>query len=75
MKDTKDETLEEEDINLRELKDFHKTIDEMLVDLTENAELYIILHTYFRKVVTVPSRSKFLKQFMKIIYGIHQSEI
>ncbi|XP_024419674.2 coiled-coil domain-containing protein 39 isoform X1 [Desmodus rotundus] len=49
LKDTKDETLEEEDINLRELKDFHKTIDEMLVDLTENAELYIILHTYFRK--------------------------
>ncbi|XP_053513771.1 coiled-coil domain-containing protein 39 isoform X2 [Artibeus jamaicensis] len=49
LKDTKDETLEEEDINLRELKEFHKTIDGMLVNVTENAEIYIILHTYFQQ--------------------------
>lgn len=40
FKDTKDETLEEQDINLREVKQFHKIIDEMLVDVTEqNAEI------------------------------------
>ncbi|KAF6117809.1 coiled-coil domain containing 39 [Phyllostomus discolor] len=49
LKDTKDKTLEEEDINLRELKEFHKTIDGMLVNVTENAEIYVILQTYFRQ--------------------------
>lgn len=56
FKDTKDETLEEQDINLREVKQFHKIIDEMLVDVTEqNAEIRIILQTYFQQVMRVPS--------------------
>ncbi|XP_024898030.1 coiled-coil domain-containing protein 39 isoform X2 [Pteropus alecto] len=50
LKDTKDETLEEQDIRLREFKDFHKIIDGMLVDVTkENAEIRIILQTYFQQ--------------------------
>lgn len=40
LKDTKDETLEEQDIKLCEVKQLHKIIDEMLVDITqENAEI------------------------------------
>ncbi|XP_011944150.1 PREDICTED: coiled-coil domain-containing protein 39 isoform X3 [Cercocebus atys] len=50
LKDTKDETLEEQDIRLREVKQFHKVIDEMLVDIIEeNAEIRIILQTYFQQ--------------------------
>ncbi|XP_054436930.1 coiled-coil domain-containing protein 39 [Pteronotus mesoamericanus] len=49
MKDTKGKTLEEDDIDLRELKQFHKIIDGMLVDVTENAEICIILQTHFRQ--------------------------
>ncbi|XP_037695828.1 coiled-coil domain-containing protein 39 isoform X2 [Choloepus didactylus] len=50
LKKTKGETLEEQDIKLREVKQFHKIIDEMLVDITEeNAELCIILQTYFQQ--------------------------
>lgn len=56
MKDTKDETLEEQDIKLREVKQLHKIIDEMLVDVTEeNAEIGIILQTYFQQVIRVSS--------------------
>lgn len=52
MKDTKDETLEEQDIKLREVKQLHKIIDEMLVDITqENAEIGVILQTYFQQVI------------------------
>ncbi|EPY81931.1 coiled-coil domain containing 39-like protein [Camelus ferus] len=50
LKDTKDETLEEQDIKLREVKQLHKVIDEMLVDISEeNAEIGIILQTYFEQ--------------------------
>ncbi|XP_044111052.1 coiled-coil domain-containing protein 39 isoform X2 [Neovison vison] len=50
LKDTKDETLEEQDIRLREVKHFHKIIDQMLVDvMEENAEIRIILQTYFQQ--------------------------
>uniref|UniRef100_A0A673V4C8 Coiled-coil domain-containing protein 39 n=1 Tax=Suricata suricatta TaxID=37032 RepID=A0A673V4C8_SURSU len=50
LKDTKDETLEEQDIKLRETKQFHKIIDEMLVNVTEeNADIRIILQTYFQQ--------------------------
>ncbi|KAL2804745.1 coiled-coil domain-containing protein 39 [Daubentonia madagascariensis] len=50
LKDTKDETLEEQDIKLREVKEFHKIIDEMLVDVTEeNADIRIVLQTYFQQ--------------------------
>ncbi|KAI5281737.1 Coiled-Coil Domain-Containing Protein 39 [Manis pentadactyla] len=52
LKHTKDETLEEQDIKLREVKQFHKIIDEMLVDVTEeNAEIRIILQTSFQQVI------------------------
>ncbi|MXQ84879.1 hypothetical protein E5288_WYG021541 [Bos mutus] len=50
LKDTKDETLEEQDIKLREVKQLHKIIDEMIVDITqENAEIGVILQTYFQQ--------------------------
>ncbi|XP_008590357.1 PREDICTED: coiled-coil domain-containing protein 39-like, partial [Galeopterus variegatus] len=49
LKDTEEETLEEQDIKLREVKQFHKIIDEMLADVTENAEIHIILQTYFQQ--------------------------
>lgn len=51
MKDTDDETLEEQDIQLREIKQFHKDIDQMLVSAMENAEMHIILQTYFEQVI------------------------
>lgn len=51
FKHTKDETLEEKDIKFREMKEFHKVIDEMLVGVLENAELRVILQTYFQQVI------------------------
>lgn len=67
LKDTKDETLEEQDIKLREVKQFHKVIDEMLVDIIEeNAEIRIILQTYFQQVIQHLLLNIFLKHFMKI---------
>lgn len=66
MKDTKDETLEEQDIKLREVKQLHKIIDEMIVDITqENAEIGVILQTYFQQVIRSSSSQIFLKHFMK----------
>lgn len=51
LKDTKDVTLEEHDIKLREVKRLHKIIDEMLADIAEeNAEIGTILQTYFQQV-------------------------
>ncbi|XP_062067384.1 coiled-coil domain-containing protein 39 isoform X2 [Lepus europaeus] len=50
LKGTKDETLEEQDIKLREIKQFHKVIDEMIADvIEENAEIHLILQTYFQQ--------------------------
>uniref|UniRef100_G3TBA5 Coiled-coil domain-containing protein 39 n=1 Tax=Loxodonta africana TaxID=9785 RepID=G3TBA5_LOXAF len=50
MKNTIDEILEEKDIKLREVKQFHKRIDIMLVDVTEeNSDIRIILQTCFRQ--------------------------
>ncbi|XP_007518295.1 coiled-coil domain-containing protein 39 [Erinaceus europaeus] len=49
LKDTKEETLEEQDIKLRELKQVHKNIDEMLADVLENADIHTILQTYFQQ--------------------------
>lgn len=69
LKDTKDETLEEQDIKLREVKQFHKVIDEMLVDIIEeNAEIRIILQTYFQQVIQHLLLNIFLKHFMKITF-------
>ena len=66
MKDTKDETLEEQDIKLREVKQLHKIIDEIIVDITqENAEIGVILQTYFQQVIRSSSSQIFLKHFMK----------
>ncbi|XP_051013013.1 coiled-coil domain-containing protein 39 [Acomys russatus] len=49
LKGTNDETLEEQDIKLREIKQFHKDIDQMLVNVMENDEIHIILKTYFEQ--------------------------
>lgn len=50
MKQTNDETLEEQDIQLREIIQFHKDIDQMLVNVMENAEINVIFQTYFQQV-------------------------
>ncbi|KAM5291899.1 coiled-coil domain-containing protein 39 [Ctenodactylus gundi] len=50
VKHAKGETLEEQDIKVREMKEFHKTINEMLFDvMEENAEIRTILPTYFEQ--------------------------
>ncbi|EHB09713.1 Coiled-coil domain-containing protein 39 [Heterocephalus glaber] len=50
LKQTKDETPEEQDIKVREVKQFQKVIDEMLVDcIKENAAIRFILQTYFKQ--------------------------
>ncbi|XP_052585918.1 coiled-coil domain-containing protein 39 isoform X2 [Peromyscus californicus insignis] len=49
LKETNEETLEEQDIQLREIKQFHRDIDQMLVNVMENAEMHIILQTYFEQ--------------------------
>uniref|UniRef100_A0A8D2CN24 Coiled-coil domain-containing protein 39 n=1 Tax=Sciurus vulgaris TaxID=55149 RepID=A0A8D2CN24_SCIVU len=50
LKETREETLEEQDIKLREERQFHKVIDEMLSDvIEENAEIRLILQTYFEQ--------------------------
>ncbi|XP_028931917.1 coiled-coil domain-containing protein 39 isoform X2 [Ornithorhynchus anatinus] len=49
-KKTKDETKEEQDISLRELNDFIKSLDKMLLDIIEeNPNLLVILQTYFQQ--------------------------
>ncbi|KAL1777520.1 coiled-coil domain-containing protein 39 [Sigmodon hispidus] len=61
LKETNDETLEEQDIYLREIKQFHRDIDQMLVNVMENAEIHIILQTHFEQngleLPTVKGRS------------------
>lgn len=49
LKDTKEETLEEKDIKLREVKQIHKNIDEMLVEVLENADIRVILQACFQQ--------------------------
>ncbi|XP_028611544.1 coiled-coil domain-containing protein 39 isoform X1 [Grammomys surdaster] len=49
LKQTNDETLEEQDIQLREIIQFHKDIDQMLVNAMENAEIHVIFQTYFQQ--------------------------
>lgn len=51
MKETNDETLEEQDIELREIKQYHRDIDQMLVTIMEDTEVNIILQTYFEQVI------------------------
>ncbi|XP_029422058.1 coiled-coil domain-containing protein 39 isoform X3 [Nannospalax galili] len=48
-KHTREETLEEQDINLRELKQLHKNIDEMLVNAMEDPEIRVVLQRYFEQ--------------------------
>ncbi|EDM01224.1 coiled-coil domain containing 39 (predicted), isoform CRA_a [Rattus norvegicus] len=49
LRQTNDETLEEQDIQLREIIQFHKDIDQMLVNAMENAEIHVIFQTYFQQ--------------------------
>lgn len=49
LRQTNDETLEEQDIQLREITQFHKDIDQMLVNAMENAEIHVIFQTYFQQ--------------------------
>uniref|UniRef100_A0A8C6GY40 Coiled-coil domain-containing protein 39 n=1 Tax=Mus spicilegus TaxID=10103 RepID=A0A8C6GY40_MUSSI len=49
LKQTDNETLEEKDIQLREIIQFHKDIDQMLVNAMENAEIHAIFKTYFEQ--------------------------
>ncbi|XP_029472241.1 coiled-coil domain-containing protein 39 [Rhinatrema bivittatum] len=49
-KQSKEETLEERDIDLRNLKDFNRSIDKILVDtMKENPDLTVPLQLYFRQ--------------------------
>ncbi|XP_075411722.1 coiled-coil domain-containing protein 39 [Tenrec ecaudatus] len=49
-RNTTDEILEEKDIMFREVKQFHKMIDKMLVDVMEqNSDIHFILQTYFQQ--------------------------
>ncbi|NWI20846.1 CCD39 protein, partial [Crypturellus soui] len=51
LKKTETETQEERDIDLRELKDFSRTIDKLLVDILEaNPDLTTPFQMYFRQV-------------------------
>ncbi|XP_068960908.1 coiled-coil domain-containing protein 39 isoform X2 [Petaurus breviceps papuanus] len=51
IKKTEEPTLEEYDISLREIKDYNKTIDKLIVEATEeNPELCGIFQTYFQQV-------------------------
>ncbi|XP_027731703.1 coiled-coil domain-containing protein 39 isoform X3 [Vombatus ursinus] len=48
---TEEPTIEEYDISLREIKDYNKSIDKLLVEATlENPELSGIFQTYFQQV-------------------------
>nr|XP_023419899.1 coiled-coil domain-containing protein 39 [Cavia porcellus] len=52
LKQTKDETPEEQDIKLREVKQFHKVIDEMLADcIEENAAIRFTLSNILQAVI------------------------
>uniref|UniRef100_A0A8C3EY24 Coiled-coil domain-containing protein 39 n=1 Tax=Chrysemys picta bellii TaxID=8478 RepID=A0A8C3EY24_CHRPI len=50
LKKSKTKTQEEEDIDLRELKDYSRTIDKLLVDVLEaNPDLTLPFQTYFQQ--------------------------
>ncbi|XP_048720815.2 coiled-coil domain-containing protein 39 isoform X2 [Caretta caretta] len=51
LKKSKTKTQEEEDIDLRELKDYSRTIDKLLVDVLEaNPDLTLPFQTYFQQI-------------------------
>lgn len=53
MKETNEETPEEQDIKLREIKHFHKDIEQMLLNVMENAEIHVVLRVYFEQVIKI----------------------
>lgn len=51
LKHTESETLEEQDIDLREVKEFSKSVDKMLLEIAAaDPELSTVLQTYFEQV-------------------------
>lgn len=60
LKKTQTETFEEQDIELREMKDFAKSIDKMLTDILDtNPDLNAVLPSFFQQV-QLPTGSVFL---------------